>query len=189
MKKIKKDKVRRTLIYQPFSHGGMNFPNVHTVVKSLRLSWLGRFLNCTNKTWQAIPNSYFNKCGGLPFLLIQKCNCDSKHFDKKMPLFHSEMLDYFKEALSGYPDVYNSECILWITMESKSIFWNCVVEKGIYFAEDLLNRDGKFLSLETIQRKYNVQLNYLKLFSTYCCNPKLFEEKSTGYCYIKQKYI
>ena len=83
--KIKKDKVKRAVMYQPFSHGSVNFPNVHTVVKSLRLSWLGRFLNCTSETWQAIPNSYFNKCGGLPFLL--KCNYDSKHFDKKMPLF------------------------------------------------------------------------------------------------------
>ena len=50
--------------------------------------------------------SYFNKYGGLPFLL--KCNYDSKHFDKKMPLFYSEMLEYFKELRSGYPDVYNS---------------------------------------------------------------------------------
>ena len=86
----------------------MNFPDVHTVVKSLRLSRLGRFLNCTNESWQAIPNSYFN---------------------------NSEMLDYFKEVRSGYPDVYNSEFILWnnreITIESKSIFWKCLFDKGI----------------------------------------------------------
>ena len=54
----------------------------HTVAKSLRLSWFDGFLNCSSDTWQAIPNSYFNKYGGLPFLL--KCNYDSKHFDKKM---------------------------------------------------------------------------------------------------------
>ena len=36
--KNKKDKVKRAVLCQPFSHGGMNFPNVHTVVKSLRLS-------------------------------------------------------------------------------------------------------------------------------------------------------
>ena len=29
-------------------HGGVNFLNVHTVAKSLRLGWLGRFSNCTN---------------------------------------------------------------------------------------------------------------------------------------------
>ena len=181
-------------MYQPFSHGGVNFPNVHTVVKSLRLSWLGRFLYCTNETWQAIPNSHFNKCGGLPFLL--KCNYDSKQFDKKMPPFYSEMLDYFKEVRNGYTDVYNSEFFLWnnkeITIESKSIFWKCLFEKGIYFVQDLLNKDGKFLSLENIQRKYNVQLNYLKYFqliaaispnylkrkaqTTAVTNRKIFEE-------------
>ena len=104
--KNKKDKVKRAVIYQPFSYGGVNFPNVHTAVKSLSLSRLGRFLNCTNETWQAIRNSYSNKCGGLSFLL--KCNYDSKHFHK-MPLFYSEMLGYFKEVCSGYPDVYNSD--------------------------------------------------------------------------------
>jgi len=36
--KNKGDKVERAVIYQPFSHGGVNFPNVHNVVKSVRLS-------------------------------------------------------------------------------------------------------------------------------------------------------
>ena len=53
-----------------------------------------------------------------------------------MPLFYSEMLDYFKEVRNGYPDVYNSEFFLWnnkeITIESKSIFWKCLFEKEIY---------------------------------------------------------
>lgn len=86
-----------------------------------------------------------------------------------MPLFYSEVLDYFKEVPSGYPDVCNSELFLWsnkeITTERKSIFWKSLLEKGIYFVQDLLNRDGKFLSLENIQKKYNVQLNYFQIFS------------------------
>ena len=92
-----------------------------------------------------------------------KYSYDSKHFDKKLPLFYTEMLEYFKELRSGYPDVYNSEFILWnnkeITIESKSIFWKYLFEKGIYVVQDLLNKDSKFLSLENMQRKYNVQLN------------------------------
>ena len=61
------------------------------------------------------------------------------------------MLDYFKEVRSGYPDVYNSEFVLWnnkeIPIESKSIFWKCLFEKGIYFVQDLLNRDGMLILL------------------------------------------
>ena len=67
------------------------------------------------------------------------------------------MLDYFKEVRSGYPDVYNSEFILWnnkeITIESKSIFLRCLFEKGIYFVQNLLNRDVKVLFLENIRWK------------------------------------
>ena len=69
-------------------------------------------------------------------------------------------------------------------------------EKGIYFVQDLLNRDGNFLSLEIIQRKYNVQLNYLKYFqliaaipnylkrqaqATIIINRNIFEEWDTFY--------
>ena len=42
------DKIKRSVTYQSLSSGGLNFPNFRTVVKSLRLSWLGRFLNRTN---------------------------------------------------------------------------------------------------------------------------------------------
>ena len=109
---------------QSLYYGGLNFPNFRTVVKSLRLSWLGRFLNSLNETWQAIPNAYFNKYGELSFLL--KWNYDWKHLDKNLPLFYREMLDYFNELRSSYTDMYKSEFILWnnkhITIKNTSIF-------------------------------------------------------------------
>ena len=67
--KSKKDKVRRQVIYQPLSEGGLNFPNFRTMIQSLRLAWPSRLLSGTKDTWKAIPNYYFNKHGGLAFLL------------------------------------------------------------------------------------------------------------------------
>ena len=55
--------------------------------KSLHLSWLGRFLNHTNKSWQAILNDPFNGYGGLSFL--PKCNYDSEFLDKQPKLLYS----------------------------------------------------------------------------------------------------
>ena len=98
--KNKKDKVKRSVLYQPLSHGGLNFPTFHTVIKSLRLSWLDRFLNCTNESWQAILNDFFNRYGGLSFLL--KCNYDSKKLDENLPLYYREILDYSKETITIY---------------------------------------------------------------------------------------
>jgi len=36
-----KDKLKRQIIYQPISDGGLSFVNSRTMVKSLRLSWIG----------------------------------------------------------------------------------------------------------------------------------------------------
>ena len=72
----KKDKIKRTVLYQRPCQGGLNFPNVRTTVKALRLSWIGRLLSESSEAWKAIPNAYFNRYGGLPFLL--KCNYNTK---------------------------------------------------------------------------------------------------------------
>ena len=91
----KKDKIKRKVMYQHFSEGGFNFINFRTMVKSLRLAWIGRLLSNSNDTWKAIPNYYFDKYGGLTFLL--KCNYDSANLEKGLPLFYRELLDYFQE--------------------------------------------------------------------------------------------
>lgn len=54
--KNKNDKVKRQVIYQPLSGGGLNFPNFRIMVQSLRLAWLGRLLSETNDTWKAFPS-------------------------------------------------------------------------------------------------------------------------------------
>ena len=42
----KKTKLKeRNIIYKPFSEGGLNFINFRTMVKSLRLAWIGRLLS------------------------------------------------------------------------------------------------------------------------------------------------
>ena len=43
-RKNKNDKIKRSVIHQSLSSGGLNLPNFSTLAKSLRLScWLGRF--------------------------------------------------------------------------------------------------------------------------------------------------
>ena len=61
--KNKKDKIKRTVMYQPLSEGGLNFVNFSAVVKSLRLAWISRLLSSTTDLWKAIPTYYFNTYG------------------------------------------------------------------------------------------------------------------------------
>ena len=48
--KNKGDKVKRSVVTQSLNYGGLNFPNFRSVVKSLRLSWLSRFLKSSDET-------------------------------------------------------------------------------------------------------------------------------------------
>ena len=88
----KRDKIKRQVLFRPLSKGGLSFPCFRTVIKALRFSWISRLLNNTHDTWTAIPNYYFNKHGGLLFLL--NCNYNVGKLDRKIPLFYPELLDY-----------------------------------------------------------------------------------------------
>ena len=55
----KRDKIKRPVIYQPISDGGYNFMNFRTMVKLLRLSWIGRPLDGTHANWKAVPSCFF----------------------------------------------------------------------------------------------------------------------------------
>ena len=93
--KNKKDKIKRTVMYQPLAEGGLNFVNFFAVVKSLRLAWISRLLSSTTDSWKAIPNYYFNTYGGLKFLL--KCNYNASSINNSLPTFYRELLEYFQE--------------------------------------------------------------------------------------------
>lgn len=186
LRKNKKDKDKREVLHQEMRKGGLNFPNFAITVKVLRLSWIGRLLekNTSGDAWKAIPNAFFEKYGGLNFLL--KCNYNTKKLDKSVSLFYLEMLDYFKE-LRQVPvnqDSYESDLILWnnqdITIEGKSLFWKRWAENGIYYIQDILNENGKFLTFEEFNRKYNMSVNFLNFFQILASIPPNLKSKAAS---------
>ena len=56
--------------------------------------------------------------------------------------------------------------ILWnnkdITIEGKSIYWKAWFDKDIHFVQDLLNKNGNFLSLSELNDKYKLKTNFLR---------------------------
>ena len=48
----RKDKIKRAVMYQPLTGGGINFVNFATMVKALHLAWISRLLS---DSWKAIP--------------------------------------------------------------------------------------------------------------------------------------
>ena len=79
----KKDKIKRSRLYQDTDRGGIRMADTNMFnCKALKLAWIPRLIKSVNSNWCTIPNHFFKGVGGLNFLL--RCNYDTKHF-KDLP--------------------------------------------------------------------------------------------------------
>ena len=94
--KNKPEKIKRQVLYQDYCDGGLRVTNVEINLKSLRLAWIQRLLKNDDEeenSWSTIPNFYFNKYGGLNFLL-------RSNYDKKF-LIDSDIPSFCKDIFPG----------------------------------------------------------------------------------------
>ena len=98
--KNKKDKIKRTSMYQDLSTRGLRMVDIElTAIKSLRLAWIKRLLFRDNCNWKIVPDYFFHKHGGLNFLL--RCNYDVKYL-RHIPTFYRDILIAFDEIKTLY---------------------------------------------------------------------------------------
>ena len=73
------------------------------------------------------------------------------------------ILDYFQEPTKFSEDDNNDDLILWnnrkITIERNGVFWKQWFDYGVAFISDLMNSDGKFLTLIEFQSKFEIKVN------------------------------
>ena len=87
--KNKRNKIKRTGLYQDLERGGIRMVDIDIMFKALKLAWIPRLLNPGSQNWKTVPDYYLRKFGGLNFLL--GCNYDVKNI-KSIPLFYRNIL-------------------------------------------------------------------------------------------------
>ena len=73
--------------------------DIELTIKSLRLARIKRLLFRDNCNWKVVPDHFFNRYGGLNFLL--RCNYDVKHLTH-IPTFYKDILIAFDEIKTLY---------------------------------------------------------------------------------------
>ena len=113
------------------------------------------------------------------------------------------ILDYFQD-LTRFSEVDNNDnLILWnnrkITMERNK--WEQWFDYGVAFISDLMNSNGKFLTLKEFQSKFEIKVNYLHYFQLIAAIPPDLKRKAFGspvpdlldatseYCQIEDRRI
>lgn len=163
---------------------GLRAPNIEILFKSLNLAWISRLLTVyrhSSETWKSIPNHLFEKFGGLNFLL--HCNYDNKLLAKfSLPLFYRQILINFLELKTLYRPNYLSDLLLFnnkeIKIDGNSIFYSNWSEKAVLTIQDLHDCNGKFLSFQTFQQRYNIKCNFLNYLQVLTAIPKYLLEKA-----------
>ena len=163
--KKKKDKIKRTSMYQDFDKGGLRMTDVNLMFKALRLAWIPRLLTAGDQNWCVVPRHLFSKMGGLNFLL--KCNYDTKYFTH-LPTFYKEILEFFKELKILYGYDYANDLIIFnnkeILVDRKTVYHRDWMENGVISVKDLLNDDGNLLSFREFSDKFSCKTNFLQYY-------------------------
>jgi len=133
--KNKKDKIKRTSMYQDLSTGCFRMVDIELTIKSLRLTWMKRLLFRGNCTCKVVPDYFFNKHGGINFLL--RCNYDAKYsvrhilesiINTKLKMCKLTLLDY--SARHFYFRMY---CFWMVFGASLQAFKpDILLKKGVY---------------------------------------------------------
>ena len=110
----KKDKIKRSGLYQEPDRGGIRVTDLNIMLKALKLAWIPRILASDKRNWCTIPNHFLKKMGGLNFLL--KCNYDATFFND-LPTFYKSILDSFNELKTLYNYYQKQDIVLFNNKE------------------------------------------------------------------------
>ena len=130
-----------------YVNGAMRAPDPSLSFKSLRLAWISRLSISEDTFWKSIPTYFFQKYGGLSFLL--RCNYDSKCLEKSaIPPFYRQILLNFFAIRNLYKYNNGHDLILFnnkdILIDGKSFSLPKWKEKGVVlYSQDILDNDGK----------------------------------------------
>ena len=156
--KNKRDKIKRTSLYQDYKDGGLRMIDIETMVKALRLAWIPRLLKIGSLNWKTVPDYYFKKYGGLGFLL--KCNYRVEDF-KDIPRFYRDILLFFNELKSLYDNRNDHETILFnnkkILIGGQPFLFQEWLNREIKTIMDLLDSEGNVLSFAEFKSKFQLK--------------------------------
>ncbi len=157
--------VKKSVIMNTYEYGVLNFLDFSSFNNNFKINWIRQFLCNPNSIWNFIPNYFFSKLGGLPFLLT--CNYNIATIPYNLSKFHKQSLLawslIFKHNFSPHRYfIWNNQNVVY---KRKSLFFSNWFEKNILLVSQLFNSEGLLLSYEEFLCKFDFPVSH-KEFST-----------------------
>ena len=141
--------------------GGLKLMDFESKVKALKVAWINRLCTDNEVRWKAAAMYFFQTKN---FDYYFKCNQGPL---KLKSMFYQMIQNVWSELTEAkdpdFPTVCNQ--VLWnnryITVNNKPLKWKNWYKQGILKVADILNDKGDVLTHEEINRKYQVNCNFL----------------------------
>ena len=163
----KPDKIRRSTIASSYMQGGMKMINIHNFDKALKVSWMKKLITQPISQWYKLMSIMYEN-------FSQILNFGDQWYSKRSSIVYNQFWhDVFKDwqALNKLQQAQNDcellrSCIWYNSQISKDIiFFPDWYKKGIYLVDDIINRDGKVISCNDLNNKFNINVNILNYYT------------------------
>ena len=168
----KGDKIKRNVMINDFSEGGLKMIDIESFNKSLKSSWIKKHLDPGNSSsWKSFFDLELQSHGGKTIFLGNLTRKDARCFIEVSDPFIKEILEIWCEA--SFTENLTSEAQflsspLWynshIKIGNRPVFFKDWSLKGITEVKHILNDSFEFLSLTAFQDKYNLQVPPLSYY-------------------------
>ena len=158
------DKIKRKVITQNYTCGGLKMIDLDQYIKGLKSTWIRRILRDSHSNWKILLES----CIDLEILL--SVGSDYQFHDQV-----KQLNNFWKEVINAYHEIQDKTELnnwqeymcqsLWynknIRIDNKPLFYRKWYNKGIKYIYDLLDEDCNFLTLDNIQHRFSLQISHL----------------------------
>ena len=163
----KPDKITRSTISLSYMQGGMKMINIHNFDKALKISWIKKLVTQPNSQWYKLLTVMYENINKTLIFGDQWYNEMSLTVHNQF--WHNILKDW--QTLKKIQQAQNESellrnCIWYNSQISKNtIFFPDWYKKGIYLVNDIINTEGKILSIRDLKYKFNINVNILNYYT------------------------
>ena len=168
----KGDKIKRKVMINDFGVGGLKMIDISSFSKSLKTTWIKKYLDNNNKgKWKIFFDITLKKYGCQNFFSYNLNVRDTLSTITTSDAFLKELLEIWAEV-NFEPEIASKEHFLdqqlWhnslIKIANKAVFFQNWFTKGITRVKHLLGPDNNFLSLNNFRCKYEIDPRPLSFY-------------------------
>ena len=163
------DKIRRNVMIQDLSDGGIKMVDVLSAASAQQLYWIQRIREADKQGWFQILQYYLKKNGGL---FMFNCNYSHKMINGNIPKFYRVILEQWASLNVRNREDSTKFQIIWnnrqLQVNQDMIFFRKLFLKRIVFFNDILTEGGQLKQMDEMKRLFNLDANdYFRLQGVY----------------------